>query len=236
MKMQRLIGEARASTRSIFNIALIGALLAFAGHASGQAEELSKYCQWPADWDPETMGVQGFNELEAVDGNTYTIRFNGAIGDAPAVRTAFTFPAPLCDWNDDGEIDQSTDDEVDDSDAARRPAEFFLSSMTCGDDDDELAANGNLFGDSTTAVVNWRSDDGENTLAAPTRETPTEAVTCTLSLDWVGSNDLDGPITYEFKAAIVPLPHAAPATVRALAESYDSAYVEWTLVWYRYKF
>ena len=102
--------------------------------------------------------------------------------------------------------------------------------MTCGDDDDKIAADGNLFGDSTTAVVNWRSDDGENTLAAPTRETPTEAVTCTLSLDWVGSNDLDGPITYEFKAAIVPDPHTAPATVRALAESYDSAYVEWTLV------
>ena len=81
--------EARASTRSIFNLALIGALLAFAGHAFGQAEELSGYCKWPADWDADAMGVQPFNELEAVDGNTYTIRFNGAVGDAAEVRERF---------------------------------------------------------------------------------------------------------------------------------------------------
>ena len=40
----------------------------------------------------------------------------------------------------------------------------------------------------------------------------------------------DGPITYEFQIAVSPTPFGAPTAVRALAESSDSAYVEWVQI------
>lgn len=236
MKMHRVIGEARTSTRSIFNIALVGVLLTFAGQAFGQAntdpdEDGTSYCAWPDDWDTDTADtVEVFDTSPAVVGNT--IRMNGDNGDGGQL-SAFTFAAPLCDWNDDDEIDQSTDTSVEGSDAANKPANFWNASMSCGATPADVASAGNLFAASTTAVVTWEEDsgtDGEIDLSGTTIDAPTDAVTCTLSLDWVGSNDADGPIEWVFQVAIVPTPHAAPTDVRALAESYDSAYVEWTLV------
>ena len=245
MKMQRLIGGARASTRSIFNIALVGALLTFTGHAFGQANEKSGYCEWPADWRTETLNLQGYdsasdevtaddtglNDLDAVDKNV--IRFNGAVGPVAGegLLTTLTFPAPLCDWNDDGEIDTATDSAVTGSDAEARPATFFSETMKCGTAGSEvaIALSGNVFGTSTTATVLYTEPENGQILLTSSTTAATAPVSCILELDWVGSNDDDGPLEYKFQVAIAPDPFEAPTLVRALAESYNSAYVEWTL-------
>lgn len=242
MKMHKVIGEARASTRSIFNIALVGALLTFTGHTFGAEDEKSGYCEWPADWQTDTLntlgatdttGDQSLNDLDAVDGDV--IRFRGATGLSTGTDTlgAVTFPAPLCDWDDDGTTD---------TDTTNKPADFFRPTITCGDAEIEnstATTPGYLVGGDTSTDaggVQWLEDgtnDGEIdfTYTAGTDATAGEAaISCTLELDWVGSNDADGPIEYAFQVAIVPTPHPAPTLVRALAESYNSIYVEWTLV------
>ena len=245
MKMHKAIGGARASTRSIFNIALVGVLLTFTGHAFGGEDEKSGYCAWPDDWRTDTLNSdlatepatpatgadQGLNDLDAVENDL--IRFRGATGVSTGTETLTTlsFPAPLCDWDDSGAID---------TDTTNKPADFFQATVKCGATSTAVTAStGFLVGgdtSTTTGGVTWAEDgtnDGEIdfTFAAGTDATAgAEAVSCTLELDWVGSNEADGPIEYTFQVAIVPTPHAAPTLVRALAESYDSAYVEWTLV------
>lgn len=242
MKMQKVIGEARASARSIFNIALVGVLLTFTGQAFGQADEKSDYCKWPDDWRTADINLQGygtastevtaddtgFNDLDSVEGNL--IRFNGAVGPATATGTltSLVFPQPQCDWDDSGTIDS---DDTDD-----KPDDFFQSELKCGATTQTAVTvdTGNIFGTSTTATVTWAeggdsATDGQITLSGTTTEA-TAAVSCTLELDWVGSNDEDGPITYKFQVAIAPTPFAAPTAVRALAETSDSAYVEWVQV------
>ena len=237
MKMQRMIGEARASARSIFTLALVGVLLSFTGQAFGDGDnpdEKSGYCKWPDDWatstkdgDPADLNEwtskrakkQQLNDLDAVE--DYVIRFNGATGPSDGKETlkALTFPAPLCDWDGNGTID---------TDTTSKPTDFFQATMTC--DGVEIADGDSVFGASgesatwTEAKVNGQID------LASMSKIATPAVDCTLELDWVGSNDLDGPIEYEFSVAIVPTPFDAPEDVRALAESYDSAYVEWTMI------
>ena len=245
MKVQRLIGEARASTRSIFNIALVGALLMLTGHAFGQANEKSEYCTWPADWRTELINIQGYdsasaevtaddtglNDLDAVDNNV--IRFNGATGPATGAGTLTTliFPSPLCDWNDDGEVDAATDATVEGSDAAAKPANFWSARLKCGDDETIITDGESVFGASPAEQLTWTEGTADGQIDfASSSTTATEAVSCTLELDWVGSNDADGPLEYAIQLAIAPTPHAAPTLVRALAESYDSAYVEWTQV------
>ncbi len=233
MKMHKVIGEARASTRSIFTLALVGVLLSFTGQAFGAADTLSDYCVWPDDWadgtalntwTSESTGDQGLNDLDAVENDV--IRFNGATGGATGATflTALTFPAPLCDWDDDGTTD---------TDNTNKPADFFDATLTC--DDAEVTTDGaaNVFGTSTTATVTATAATGADSgqiAFAGTTTAATEAVSCTLELDWVGSNDLDGPISYSFQVAVSPTPFGAPTTVRALAESSDSAYVEWVQI------
>ena len=242
MKMHKAIGEARASTRSIFTLALVGVLLSFTGQAFGQANEESGYCKWSAvDWQTDTVNTQGYaaadiaedqglSDLDAVDGNV--IRFNGAIGpatDTTSTLTTLVFPTPLCDW--DG-------DDATDTDYTNQPATFFNVELKCGATAATKAtvdSGSNVFGTSTTATVNaTHGADGQGTNGQVTFERTTTAATepvfCTLELDWVGSNSLDGPITYDFQIAISPTPFAAPTLVRALPESSNSAYVEWTLV------
>ncbi len=214
MKTQRVIGEARASFRSIFSLVLVGVLVMSAGQALGGKDIKSGVCSWPDDWDIVTSGTQGFGDLEAVDGATETIRFNGAVG-TNGTRTSFKFQAPLCDFDGDGMGDTL-------------PSDFWVPSMTCGAT--EVDEDGNLFGSSTTATVTWSesaSTDGEIDLEGTLLDTPTEAVACTLSLDWVGSSAEDGPIEYTFNVAVVPTPHEAPTNVHAVVESYNSMYVEW---------
>ncbi|MXW06734.1 MAG: hypothetical protein F4X56_01155 [Gammaproteobacteria bacterium] len=230
MKMHKVIGEARASTRSIFTLALVGVLLSFTGQAFGQADEKSEYCEWPDDWRTDAINLQGYtsgtddvtgdqglNDLDAVDNNV--IRFNGAIGPAgsTAVLNALTFPAPLCDWDDDDTID---------TDTTNKPADFFQATMTCGGT--EIADGSSVFGAAPAESLTWTeaTADGQIDLAS-TSTTATEAVSCTLELDWVGSNDADGPLEYTFSLAISPTPYGPPTLVRALAESTNSAYVEW---------
>lgn len=256
MKMHKVIGEARASTRSIFNIALVGVLLTFTGQAFGQADEKSDYCKWPDDWATSTAntpadaadlnnwtsdstGMQTLNDLDSVENNV--IRFRGAVGTAAATlgdgSSPLTFPAPMCDWDDSGTIDA---DDADD-----KPADFFQASMKCGatvatqtnvNPTDDGTTPEQIIESATAGNVGWSEDDGNDgeidfTFAAGSDpNTGAAAVTCTLELDWVGSNDADGPIEYAFQVAIVPTPHPAPTLVRAVAESYNSVYVEWTLV------
>ena len=244
MKMHEAIGEARASARSIFNIALVGVLLTFTGQAFGQADQKSGYCEWPDDWRTDTINTQGydaastdvtaddtgFNDLDSVENNL--IRFNGAVGPATGAGTlsSLVFPQPQCDWDNSGTIDS---DDTDD-----KPDDFFRNTeLKCGATTQTAVAvdSGNIFGTSTTATVTWAegadtATDGQITLTGSLITTATAAVSCTLSLDWVGSNDADGPITYKFQVAIAPTPFAAPTAVRALAETSDSAYVEWVQV------
>ncbi|MXZ56762.1 MAG: hypothetical protein F4227_07090 [Gammaproteobacteria bacterium] len=237
MKMHKVIGEARASTRSIFTLASIGVLLSFTGQAFGQADEKSGWCEWPGDWRTADLNLQGYtdgtadvdgdqglNDLDAVDNNV--IRFNGAEGPAgsTAVLDELVFPAPLCDWDDSGTIDANTDN---------KPADFFQVELKCGTADTVIASGSNVFGTtattSVTATAGTGADSGQMTFAG-SDTTATAPVSCTLELDWVGSNDADGPITYEFQIAIAPTPFVAPTNVRALAESSNSAYVEWQQV------
>lgn len=243
MKMHKVIDEARASTRSIFTLALVGVLLTFTGQAFGAADEKSDYCQWSAvdwststsatppdtanlnEWNSVTADTQGLNDLDAVENDV--IRFNGATGPAGAtsVLQNLVFPVPLCDWDGDG---------TQDTDYTNKPDSFFTVELKCGATPATVADGGNVFGTSTTATVTAThgaagATNGQVTFAGTTTA-ETEPVSCTLELDWVGSNALDGPITYEFQIAVSPTPYAAPATVRALAESSDSAYVEWNQV------
>ena len=105
MKMHKVIGEARASTRSIFTLALVGVLLSFTGQAFGQAEEE----EWVTVSGPLWIGrpplsihrhtlrqilqkTQGLNDLDAVDGNV--IRFNGATGPAGHNWYSYLFGIP----------------------------------------------------------------------------------------------------------------------------------------------
>ena len=244
MKMHKAIGEARASTRSIFTLALVGVLLSFTGQAFGAADEKSGMCEWPDDWamstaatpadatdlnqwNSVTAGMQGLNDLDSVDGDT--IRFRGATGAAGATTTltALTFPAPTCDFDGDGTADTLP------------TTGFWTPTITCGGTDvpdSNASPAGTLITDADAGSVAWLEDgtnDGEIDLTftvGADANTGAAAVSCVLSLDWVGSNDADGPITYAFSVGIVPTPHTAPTLVRALAESYNSVYVEWTLV------
>ena len=244
MKMHKVIGEARASTRSIFTLALVGVLLTFSGQAFGAADEKSGMCEWPDDWamstaatpadatdlnqwNSVTAGMQGLNDLDSVDGDT--IRFRGATGAAGATTTltALTFPAPTCDFDGDGTADTLP------------TTGFWTPTITCGGTDvpdSNASPAGTLITDADAGSVAWLEDgtnDGEIDLTftvGADANTGAAAVSCVLSLDWVGSNDADGPITYAFSVGIVPTPHTAPTLVRALAESYNSVYVEWTLV------
>ena len=110
MKMHKAIGEARASTRSIFTLALVGVLLSFSGQAFGAADEKSGMCEWPDDWSTSTAatpadaadlnqwnsvtaGMQGLNDLDSVDGDT--IRFRGAVGTAAATLGDWEFTADI---------------------------------------------------------------------------------------------------------------------------------------------
>ena len=231
MKMHRVIGEARASTRSIFILALVGVLLSFTGQAFGQADEKSGYCEWPDDWRTDTLNLQGYtsgtddvtgdqglNDLDAVDNNV--IRFNGAIGPAgsTAVLNGLDFPAPLCDWDDDDTVD--TDD-------TNKPAAFWNPTLKCGTANTEITLGESVFGAAPAEQLLWTEPADGQINFAYSGTTATEAVSCTLELDWVGSNDADGPLTYTFSLAISPTPYGPPTLVRALAESTNSAYVEW---------
>lgn len=246
MKMHKVIGEARASTRSIFNIALVGALLTFAGQAFAgpNTQATSGPCSWPDDWATSTANTpadaadlnawtsdssdtEGLNDLDSVENDT--IRFGGATGTTTTL-TALTFPAPSCDFDEDGNADTNL------------PTDFWQPTITCGagvnilptNTTDAAGAGYLVGGDGTTTTggVQWveAGTDGQIDLSfarGTDSASGAEAMSCTLSLDWVGSNDADGPIEYTFNVAIVPDPHTAPANVRAVAESYNSIYVEW---------
>ena len=146
------------------------------------------------------------------------------LGDA---SSPLTFPAPTCDFDADGEADTL-------------PADFWQPTVTCGtttvNPTDDATTPGNIIESATAGNVGWSEDDTNDgeidfTFTAGTDvNAGNAAVSCVLSMDWVGSNDADGPITYTFSVAIVPTPHLAPTLVRALAESYNSVYVEWTVV------
>lgn len=244
MKMHKVIGEARASARSIFNIALVGVLLTFAGHAFAgpNTQATEGPCSWPDDWATATgdtpelntwnsvnTGDQGLNDLDSVESDT--LRFRGATGtDGTTTLTTLTFPAPTCDFDDDDNPDTNL------------PTDFWQASLSCGgsviDDSGTDSTAYVVGGDTSTDAggVQWVENTGTDgqidfTFTAGTdAATGVMAASCTLSLDWVGSNDDDGPIEYAFDVAIVPSPHAAPTMVRAVAESYNSIYVEWDVV------
>ena len=214
MKMHKEIGTTKNLFRSIFTLASVGVLLSFAGHVSGQDDSKSgDVCEWTGteDWNVSTDVIENLTELEAVDVapkvspakyGKPTVRFNGAIG-AENYRRDFTIPAPDC-----------SPEEVE-----------LVPTMTCGGK--KIASGGNL---SSTVNVTWSENaiiDGQIDLSSNST-TAVSPVDCVLSLDWVGSNSLDGPITFTFAVGVVPTPHSAPRTVRALAESSTSAYVEWT--------
>lgn len=215
-------------------------LLTFTGQAFGQADEKSDYCKWPDDWRTTGINEQGhtvgttkelFNDLDGVENNR--IRFNSAEGPATVtdvVVDELVFPAPLCDWDNNGTIDTAP---------TAKPDDFFRPKIKCGAANTEVTeSTGTLIGSATsgfeTSRVTWAEDatDGRITLTftPETEITTAKAVSCTLEIDWVGSNDDDGPIEYAFQVAIVPNAFAAPTLVRALAETRDSAYVEWTQV------